>query len=79
MFVTVAIIACGLSSVTKVRIEPSAPPKKFGALPTAPATDSGIGRAGMNAATTYKVIAKIRPIIIARKNFITAFGLRLKA
>ncbi len=79
MFVTVAITDCALNSVTKPRIEPSAPPKNEGALPTAPATLSGIGNAGINAATTYKVIAKILPTTIAIKNFMTARGLRLKA
>ena len=79
MLVTVAITAWGLNSTTAPRSDPSAPPKNDGALPTVPAIESGIGNAGINAAMTYKVIASTRPTIIARKNFITAFGLRLKA
>ena len=77
--VTVAVTDCILNSMTAPRIEPSAPPKNAGAFPTAPVTDSGIGSAGINAATTYKVIAKILPIIMAKKYFITAFGFLRKA
>ena len=79
MLVTVAVTDCMLNSMTAPRIEPSAPPKNAGALPTAPVTDSGIGKAGINAAITYKVIAKTLPTIIAKKYFMTARGFLRKA